>query len=195
MIGFLAPKGDLQSVQIAKVHIGIKNGLDQPKKLNSLGMGGVPANLAGGRAPPRRRTIMAVGLNRDDLLELFKERRETFKQQFTKCVDGWELPLKFQTETRPGGSLNLMKIPEFRKWVGDVAIQASIFGVEAFINTLTMDSPELSESESLRKDNAALRQSLKDAYRYIVQLGGTIHPTDWPEYDLDDTLPWSSSPH
>lgn len=138
---------------------------------------------------------MAIGLNRDDLLDLFEERRETFKQQFIKIVEGWEAPLKIQAETTIDGSLNLSDIPEFRKWLGNVAIQASIHGVTAFIDTVTMDSPELSKLESLRKDNEALQQRLNYAYQYIEELGGTIQPTDWPEYNSDDTLPWSTSPH
>ena len=105
------------------------------------------------------------------------------------------MPLSFQVQIPDGNSLYLEDAPEFRKWMGDLAVKAAMHGIGAFIDTLTMDSPNTSTLESLRKDNEALQQRLSDAYRYIKELGGTIQPTDWPGYDSSDTLPWSTSPH
>jgi len=141
---------------------------------------------------------MAIGLNRDELVHLFNERSETFKKQMLKRVEGWTAPLQIQTQAPLGGLINLGEIPEFKAWLADVAMESSFHGIDAFIDTVTMDAPEISELESLRKDKEALQQCLNYAYSYIKELGGTIHPIEWPEYESygdDDTLPWSTSPH
>ena len=132
--------------------------------------------------------------NRAELVSIMDKRSDVFAAALKNRVKKWNSPLRFQITATDNGEVDIGAIPEFKEWLGDVAITASVHGVAAFIDILTMDSPNTSTLESLQKDNEALRLLLKDAYLHIEELGGTIHPTDWPEYDSEDTLPWSTSP-
>ena len=134
------------------------------------------------------------GFNKAELIGVMDEHSDAFAKALKKQVEGWESPLRFQIPATENSEVNLNEIPAFQEWLTSVAIQSSLHGVVAFIDVLTMDSPNTSTLESLQKDNETLRLRLKDAYLYIQQLGGTIHPTDWPEYNSEDTLPWSTSP-
>ena len=53
---------------------------------------------------------------------------------------------------------------------------------------------DVAANQTLRRENDILRKRIEDAYRYISQLGGTVEPINWPQYDSGDSLPWSKSP-
>ena len=137
---------------------------------------------------------MAIEITREDLFTLFDERKEFFKDSLRERNKDTYIPLRFQLPLTSGKSINLNDAPEYKEFIGVLAAKAAMNGVEAFIDIVTMDSPIPSTLESLRKSNEVLQRRLHDANLYIEELGGTIHPTDWPEYNSEDTLPWSTSP-
>ena len=151
---------------------------------------------------------------RESMIKFWQENANRVSTRLAKVLDKSPLPsinVSFPVQVAPDGQIYVIDHSILTEAVGRNAANLAVKTVLSFIavyteqetgpaneggvnDNLTMDSPNTSTLDSIRKDNEILQQRLNHAYQYIEELGGTVHPTEWPEYNSEDTLPWSTSP-
>ena len=67
-----------------------------------------------------------TAINRAELVSVMDEHSDMFAAALKRRIDGWKAPLTFRITASQNVEVDLSTIPEFRKWLGKVAVDASI---------------------------------------------------------------------